>query len=50
MAIKCMHRTEIKVVKVGLIAKTRPTLHRFNEVIPNGDPNNWTPVKDAQKL
>lgn len=47
MAIKCMHRTEIKI---GLIAKTRPTLHRFNEVIPNGDPNNWTPVKDAQKL
>lgn len=47
MAIKCMHRTEING---GLIANTKPRLHRFNEVIPNGDPNNWTPVKDIQKL
>lgn len=47
MAIKCMHRTEIKG---ELIAKNGPRLHRFNEVIPNGDPNNWTPVKDIQKM
>lgn len=44
MVIKCMYRIEIKV---GLIVKIRLIFYRFNEVIFNGDFNNWIFVKEV---
>lgn len=41
-----MHRTEIKE---GLIAKTRPPLGRFNEVIPDEEIPITGHLEDIQK-